>query len=482
MLFTYQAAAHAQSTVTFPRLEPDPKAVQFFRPGRQNNSYTWLELAEISLWASGDTSASNLEKIRQTVIALNNSRDLPASKKEKAEYILTYLHRNILRTYSLNQARVDTIFTNGRYNCVSSAVLYMILCKAAGIEVSGVLTRVHAFVTVHIDGEDIDVETTNRYGFNPGNKKEFHDQFGRTTGFSYVPVQNYRDRRTISQIELISEILITRISEHEKQNLYSDAVPLAIDKAFLLLGDSLTSDSDYFEEFFKDPRKDLMESLFNYGTWLLRTNREEDCLRWTEVSALRYPDNRWQEFNKSAVNNRVARFVRENKIPEAREFLENKRNILSIENYIQIDSVVMDAELLKRANQITTTAEGDAVISEIEQMRKNGKMNERRAVEIRTLAIQKTAIVISSQGSNWRVAIHYIENALSEYGTNQTLEQSLRLYQNNLAGDYHNRFAAEWNSKNYDEAERILSEGLAEFPNNRQLLADKDLVNKSRSR
>jgi hypothetical protein len=470
-------------TVSFPRLQPEKKALEYYDLGSRNNGFTWMELAQISLWASGDSSpAANIEKIRQTAQAINNSSDFPVSKKEKAEFIFTYLHRNILKTYSIIQTRVDTVFTSGRYNCVSSAVLYMILCDAAGIETSGVVTKDHAFVTVHIDGENIDVETTNRFGFDPGNRKDFHDQFGRSTGFAYVPARNYRDRQTINGIELVSLILNNRISELERSNRYSEAVPLSVDRTALLIGGSLadTYVTNSQEVLFEDPREDLMDRLFNYGAWLLKANKEEDCLRWVVAASSIYADtDRWQECTMAAVNNRIARYIKENKVTEGRNFLENQKIPLTEANYSQLDSIVTDAELLRRADQISSAADGEAVVSAIEQAR--NKIGEKRTAEIRTFAIQKTAAVLSAAPQlDWRAAIQYLEISIAAFGTNRNLEQSLRNYQENLVSDYHNRFAYEWNRKNYDEAEIILSEGLVEFPNNRQLLSDREIISRNR--
>jgi len=485
LLFLILQTAHAQN-ITFPRLEPDSKALDYFAQGRRNNGYSWVELAEISLWASGDSSAANLEKIRAAVGALNNSAELPSSEKEKAEFILSFMHGNILRSYSIYQTRVDTIFLNGRYNCVSSAVLYMILCESAGIRTSGVITKDHALVTVHIDGEDIDVETTNRYGFDPGNRREFHDQFGRLTGFTYVPARNYRDRQTIGKIELVSLILSNRISDLERQNRYADSVPLSIDRATLLLGNALavTPEAYSSEALFTDPRKELMDRLHNYGAWLLRANREEDALRWADAASSKYPEpDRWQDFIFAAVNNRIARFKRENKIADARNFLESRKAVLTEANYTMLDMVVLDSELLTSANQIRTAAEGNAVLTAVVQARDSGKVDETRAAELITFAIQKTASVLSAAPArDWRAAIRYIEDSIERFGRNREVEQSLRTYRSNLAVDYHNRFAAEWNKRNYDEAERILLEGLAELPDDRQLLVDMETVNKNRAR
>jgi len=467
-----------------PLLEPDAKALEYFNLGRRGG-YSWQELAEISLWASsGDSSPANFEKIRSAVTALNNSNELPSSGRERAEFILTYMHRNILRSYSLYQTRIDTIFSNGNYNCVSSAVLYVILCESAGVQTSGVITRDHALVMVHIDGQDIDVETTNRGGFDPGNRRDFHDQFGRLTGFSYVPARNYRDRQTIGKIELVSLILNNRIAELERANRYAEAVPLSISRAALLSGDSPADSAAAYssESLFEDPRKNLMDRLFNYGVFLLRANREEDGLTWAAAASSRYPDNeRWQEFILTAVNNRTARFLRERKTAEARNFLESNKTLLTAASYAQIDAVLIDAELLNGANGINSVRDADTVISAVEQARSEGRLAERRASELIIYAIQKTAAVLcAAPARDWRAAIRYIEVSIERFGSSRELEQLLRTYTGNLATEYHNRFAAEWNRRNYGEAERILNEALAEFPDNRQLLTDRETVNRRR--
>jgi tetratricopeptide (TPR) repeat protein len=468
-----------QAQNAFPRIEPDSKAIDYCRLGAQY-AFSWSELAEIGLWASGDASLSGMEKIKAAVAALNAVIEPDSSDKEKAEFILNYMHKNILKSYSLYQTRLDTLLSNGRYNCVSSAVFYTILCKSAGINTSGVMTKDHAFAIVHINGQDIDVETTNPYGFDPGNRKEFHDSSGKITGFAYVPPQNYRDRQTINQIELVSLILNNRIGDLENANNFSGSIPLAVDRATLLLGNSYTRTAEISvsELLFADPRKDLMDRLINYGASLLRSDKEEDGIRWAVFASSIYPDtNRWQEFFLAAVNNRIARFIGEKKTLDAGNFLENQKTLISEASYAQFDSSIVDADLFNRASNFRTAAEGNEIITAVEQARNSGRINEKRASELLTYTIQKTAAALcASPGRDWRSAISYLENTLSKYGANRELEQSLQTYKGNLATDYHNRFASEWNKRNYTEAEQILNEGLKEFPDNRQLLNDKQTV------
>jgi hypothetical protein len=478
LFFTALTAVYSQNTA-FPRLTPDPKALEYYRLG-ENGVYSWTALAEICLWASGDTSTANIDKICAASDSIKNAPDFPDSNKDRAEYILTFIHKNIIKSYSLYQTRIDTMLSTGRYNCVSSAVLYMILCQSLGIDTKGVITKDHAFITIPMGETDIDVETTNAYGFDPGNRKEFHDQFGKLTGFAYVPAHNYRDRQTISPIELVSLILNNRIVDYERQNQFADSVPVAIDRAALLAGNALTIDSikETQGTIFTDPRKDLMDRLFNFGAMLLRAGKEEESLRWAAAASPVYPDEkRWQEFIMVTANNHLLRLIQANKYTDARKFIDGEKNVLSQANYDKLDALLVDSELFNMANQIRTAADGDSVVNAVEQARNSGKIQEKRATELITFAVQKAASYISTQpAGNWRAAIQYIEATLSHLGANRELEQALNVYRGNLATDYHNRFASEWNKKNYTEAERILNEGLAEFPNDRQLLSDKQII------
>ena len=485
---------HAQTrTQAFPRIEPDPKALEFYdlkrqtAVGRQESGYSWEELAEISLWASGDISASGLSKIKAAVDTLKNSPNLPLAVRERAEFIHDFMHKNILRSYSLYQTRIDTIFTNGRFNCVSSAVLYMILCRSAGINISGVITKEHAFALVHTGDSDIDVETTNKNGFDPGSRKEFFDKAGNVTGFAYVPAQNYRDRQTISQIELISLILNNRIADHERQNRFGDAVPIAIDMAALLTGNTLAvnengMDADVWHGMlFENPVSGMMDRIFNYGGMLFKAGREEDCLRWAAAASPLYPDAaRWQEFTLAAINNNIVKLTRANRLTEARNFLNNNKAFLSDSDYAQFDSTLLSSELSGLNNRIRTAEDGNIAVNAVEQALQNGRIEPKRASELITFAVRKTADALNT-ARNWRAAASYIEDALSRFGANnevnvKELEQALQTYRSNIALDYHNRFAAAWNRRNFEEAQRILNEGLAEFPNDRRLLSDMETV------
>jgi len=484
LFFYLLTIASAQSsgnrTQVFPRIEGDPKALEFHLMG--GSGYTWIQLAEISLWASGAAASPGLEEIQRIARAINSSPELPGSGREKAEFILEYMHKNLLRSYSQHQTRIDTILSGGMFNCVSSSVLYMILCKSAGLDVTGAITKDHALAELHIDGETIDVETTNRYGFDPGNRREFHDQFGRLTGFTYVPARNYRDREAVKSIELVSLILWNRISQLEAANRFAEAVTVAVDRAILLNGETAAGGADIAPQrnIFHDPQRTLVDRIFNYGASLLRAGREEDSLAWAAYASRAYGDeNRWQEFIFAAANNRLNKFVRAGQTENARAFLDSQKTMLSPANYAQLNIILVDTELLNAAERISSAREGDLVLAAIEEATANESINARRARELYNFAILKTASILSAApGRDWLSAINYIEKSAARYGSSREMEQAVQTYKNNRAADFHNRFAAAWNGGNHDEARRILNEGLAEFPNDRRLLTNRETINR----
>jgi hypothetical protein len=469
----------------FPRVEPEPRAFEYAQRGARAGGYSWTDFAEISLWASGDTGITvnaNLEKIRAAANELRASPGLPQAEKDQAEYVLNFMHTKFLRTYSFTQTRVDTLLSNGRYNCVSSAVLYMILAKSIGLDVTGVKTKDHAFAIVRTGGESIDVETTNPYGFDPGHRRDFHDQFGTVTGFAYVPATNYRDRVTISPVELVSLILQNRIADLELRSRFAEAVPLAIDRA-VLLGVDLSSvsfgpENAAHDSIFENPRQDMMNRIFNYGASLLKAGKEEDCLRWAGLVMPLYPDSsRWQEFILAATNNRAQKLIRTGQFAAVRELLDSQKPFIDPVEYLRLEAAVIDTEIVNNASKIITAGEGVIILDTIEQARSNKQIEEARAAELIIFTAQKTAAALSAAPArDWLAAINFIETVIVRFGSHSDLDRSLQIYRSNRASDFHNRFASAYNRRNYEEASRIIDEALAEFPDNRQLLADKNLL------
>ena len=240
ILATSLQFVHAQgqpAILPFPELTPLPLSEQLSAMREPLPLETLIDASLQFSGASDAAATSHKEKLGSLMRKFREQVADVTGQAELAEKTLTFLHRNLLVSYSERQTRIDTALETGVFNCVSSAVLYLVLARSVGLSVAGVRTADHAFCSVLVDGAPVDVETTNPYGYNPGARKEFSDSFGKLTGYSYVPPSNYRDRRTIGEKELLGLILYNRVSEYTDGRYFRDAVTPAVSVYALMAND-----------------------------------------------------------------------------------------------------------------------------------------------------------------------------------------------------------------------------------------------------
>src|SRR5206468_3372539 len=94
------------------------------------------------------------------------------STADKGKKLLKVLHDGPMsKGYSAEQTDLTVLLAEGRFNCVSSAVLYNIIATRVGLEVQGMAIPAGPSVTGHIfsvlkDGtREIPIETTHPLGF-----------------------------------------------------------------------------------------------------------------------------------------------------------------------------------------------------------------------------------------------------------------------------------------------------------------------------
>jgi tetratricopeptide (TPR) repeat protein len=268
---------------------------------------------------------------------------------------MDFIYGGYLKRYSELQTRIDTIFDKGTYNCVSSAVFYAVFALAAGLDVSGVQTKDHAFICLHIGGgesaDDVDIETTNPYGFDPGSKTEFTNKFGET-GYAYVSPKNYRDRNPISLLELTSLIFTNRIATLTRQRKYADAVTLAVNNAALLKDRAEPSNHVFYEP----PEALLDDTLLNYGGSLLQAGKEKEALDWGQRAVAAYPskNSKWDEFFLAGVNNYMSRLFKAGDLEGGAAALEEYKPLLSAAGYARLSKLVDQARQVEAHNRIVS--------------------------------------------------------------------------------------------------------------------------------
>lgn len=201
-------------------------------------------LENAALLASGvglEGLARYKSELGRILDGLSSEAGMAEDPAARAEAALGYLHKTAMRAYREEATTLDGLLDSGYFNCVSSAVLYVIAVRSLGIEAAGVRTSDHAFSTVQVGGRSVDVETTNPFGFDPGGKKQFKDSFGKVTGFAYVAPGGYGDRRAIGARDLAGLILSNRASALERRGRFAEAARLGADYAALCPGPDSSS-------------------------------------------------------------------------------------------------------------------------------------------------------------------------------------------------------------------------------------------------
>jgi len=454
-----------------PRLTASPGALRYLS---LQEPLSWEQALDVALWASDGRDGtegpeSPAEALRGAIRdGIAEMLALPAwleirEDGKKAAFVLEFIHKRYLVSYSERQTRLDTLVRTGRFNCVSSASLYLIFGTAAGLDVAGVVTKDHAFCSVVSDGLRVDVETTSPYGFDPGSKMEFQDSFGRTTGFAYVPPKNYRDRTPIGQKELLSLILSNRIVDLESSGTFYQAVGLALDR-WVLLGTPAGS-----------VHEDLIIRMVNHAASLAKAGKESAALDWSVRAIEAFgPHVRWDELVDSASNNLLVGLIRKRRIAEARGELERLRPGLTVRAARELDSLVGDAELTEAAEN----SDFASVLRTVAAAKAAGIPDPVRVKEIEVYAwLKETGRIAQAEG--WVPAISAVERALAAVGPDKRFAEALRVYRSNRMAELHNAFAAFYNAGRYQEAKEAAATALREFPGETRLKADLNSAEKA---
>lgn len=251
-------------------------------------------------------------QIQAHIEDLRERLDEVTDPRAQAEFALAYMHETALRRYDERQTALDVLLDRGGYNCVSSGVLYAILLKALGLPVWGVRTADHAFCRVQAGDQAFDVETTSPFGFDPGTRKEFTDDFGRITGYSYVPPSNYADRRDIGEKELLALILYNRTAFASERRDYPGAVPPAVD-AHALLAD-------------EESRERLITSLLNLASWYGMSGRFSEALEFLDSAVRRYENDRLGALQGDLTHNWILSLIQKGEYSTAERLLDSRQS------------------------------------------------------------------------------------------------------------------------------------------------------------
>lgn len=171
-------------------------------------------------------------------VAANRAAVLGAADPWHQGYeLLRTMHRDLLGgirsdlgDYVLTQNSLPALLDSGRYNCVSSAILFAILARHFGMSVRGVSVPTHAFIELGARGAKVlEVETTSPTGFDWVHDARFFAEeaahWSNSRGLAPVTLADYQQRQIVEPWQLIAANIVTTHnldgkSEAEQQRLY----------------------------------------------------------------------------------------------------------------------------------------------------------------------------------------------------------------------------------------------------------------------
>lgn len=395
--------------------------------------------------------------------------------------ILKLLYRDYLKTYSSYQTKINVALETGQYNCVSSALLYMAVAKAAGLVVRGQKTSEHAFCSVYVPGgkngqpKKIDVETTNPFGFDPGSKEAIENE-SKIQGYYIVPKKYYSNRQEVSDLLFAGLIAGNLCSFYVEKNDYVSAVPLGAARynALQLENNNSKAAGDVRREFDvlaanyvniqPESAQDYSESLDWYRSFIDR---------WGMTTFL-------QKNMDNAFNNLMVFCFDENNYPLAAEALEKSRGYLSKNQLDKTWDILTDILVNSKIQGLAAEEQ----IEEIEELLSQGDLEaaqEKRALiylENAWLDILNDCMSSRSYGTGYQKA----GQALERLPQSTKIKRMQKSFYDNCIAIIHNNFATQANARNYEAAREVLEAGLQIFPDDRTLKNDLLTLNKMSGR
>lgn len=444
--------------------------------GLFSSSLTGLDLIKVGLDFSScpaETTEGQLimEQYRQLVEEVRTNTYQRMTRAERGEAVLRLMYRDVLKKYVLTESSITAMFQKGQYNCVSATLLYVALAKEAGLETVIYKTTDHSFCAVKTEDRLIEVETTNPYGFDPGTKKALPAQKKGATSWAVIPQRYYNNKQVISDRVLASLVGGNISTLAMKDNDYALAVPLSIARYEFTRKEDTTAAKEVKREF------DMVAT--NYVSHLQRQGRPLAALYWMEEALAQWESSDiWQDCIDEVVQNSVVFYLNQSKVEQAQEIYEGwsqrltskTREEVALNIFIgAMDAGVKDVEPAQ-ALAFLRTMEQHPVASTIKGA---AKLKENREY------VWQSQVKVLVDQQQFLEAAAVARQGVQSLGTSRVLSNLEKQCLNNHAVTVHNKYAALFNQKKYQEALEVVQQGLMEVPGNRTLQADLNKVQRA---
>lgn len=401
---------------------------------------------------------------------VTSSSIIDLDEEERGRAILKYLYQNYLKAYSLNQTKIDVALETGTYNCVSSAVLYMVAAKAAGLEVRGQSTTQHAFCSIYVPDEKsgkpkrIDVETTNPYGFNPGSKEEIEHE-NQIKKYYVVPKKYYSNRQEVSDGVFAGLIAGNLCADYIKSGEYTKALPLGAARWNAVKNEPAKSVASVRNSF------DILAA--NYVNLLPPSASSYfSTLDWFSAFIDHWGNTDFLQKNlDSSIINLLVLCFQEKNYPLAREAYEKYKTKLSSSQVTKSEEIITDTIIITATDGLPTEQKVEEInrLLESDELANSARQN-RAHLHLESYWLEYLNELMNSR--EYELGYTNATNALNQLPKSSKIKAMQNGFYNNLIATIHNNFAKQANAGNFEVARSTLEEGLKKFPNDKTLKKD----------
>lgn len=221
----------------------EAKLVADARDGKLDST----SLLDAGLIASGvpdDKLAGEAGKVRALLSPAIERARMAKSARERGDVLLRALHETVFRKYVTSASEIDGVVGTGEFNCLSSALLYVVAAAGLVDDPRAMVTKHHAYARVTVDGSSVDVETTIASGFDADRKKLMTPEYvKKIAGPDTSPEELLKDLQAPEELPVLS--LVAGVYSNRAVALASrgdlQAATVALDRAAHLAAGGLKS-------------------------------------------------------------------------------------------------------------------------------------------------------------------------------------------------------------------------------------------------
>jgi tetratricopeptide (TPR) repeat protein len=180
-------------------------------------------LFALAIVASGDERSMETwdrfrNRVEEFVRKIRPDVEQAAGQKARGRVVFDEMYRTFFKPgnekegllgYDAEQSQLTELLRSGRYNCISSSLLYLVCARYFNLTVKGVELPSHVFVQLETEtGEKIDIETTSNRGYGLVHDEAFYndqsEEWYKSRKMIRSTWQHYLDRKILEPYQVVT--------------------------------------------------------------------------------------------------------------------------------------------------------------------------------------------------------------------------------------------------------------------------------------